>query len=152
MLQNRPTKKSAWLITWESSREDYLADLKRPKIVAILKSRTPLKTIKLLLPILYSTESRLTFSQKLFHCFRPRDSDSFFSEMQSICYGTNPWLRARHVSDLYVHAFEATEHEILHWTECSFTTEDLETGKFIKNPAREESCDVNFYEMWRSFD
>lgn len=145
-------KRKAWLITWESSREDYLANLKRPKIVAILKSRTPLKTIKLLLPILYSTESRLTFNQKIFHCFRPLNSDSIFLEMRSICYGTNPWLRARQVSDLYVHAFKATEHEILHWTECSYTAEDSENGKFINYPAREETCDINFFEMWNSLD
>jgi hypothetical protein len=152
MSQKPHKKRKAWLITWESSREDYLADLKRPKIVAILRSRTSLKTIKLLLPVLYSTESRLTFSQKITHSLQPLNPHLHFSEMQSVCYGMNPWLRARPVLDLYVYKFKNSEHETLKWTEYSYTTEDPETSEFITNPAREESCEANFLEMWRSFD
>jgi len=151
MSQKPHKKRKAWLITWESPREDYLADLKRPRVVAILPSRTPLTTIKLLLPVLYSTESRLTFSQKMAHSLHPFQSDLFSSEMQSACYGMNPWLRARHVSDLYVHAFRDSEHEILYWTEYSYMSGEG-TCESIRNPLSEESCEVNFYKMWMSFD
>jgi len=152
MSQKPDKKRKAWLITWESPREDYLADLKRPKVVAILPSRTPLKTIKLLLPVLYSTESRLTFSQKMAHSLQPFQSNLLSLEMQSVCYGMNPWLLARQVSDIYVHSFRDSEHEILHWKEYSYMSEVPGTDEFIKIPAREESCEVNFDEMWKSFD
>lgn len=142
-------KRNAWLITWDSSRDDYLKDIKRPRVVAILNSRTPLKIIKLFLQTLFASESRLTFSQKLAYSFPPRDSKPYWEEMQSICFGNNPWLRARRVSDLYVESSEnSDEQQILYWTELPYTQEDPKTGEFEHFPQSPQSEMVDFYTLW----
>jgi hypothetical protein len=61
MRVKKPSKRNAWLITWESSRDDYLADLKRTQVVAILKPQLSSSTIAALLPVLFISESKLTF-------------------------------------------------------------------------------------------
>lgn len=65
----KPKKRNAWSITWESSRDDYFKDLNRPRVVAILKPQLDSSTIKKLLPILFTSESHLTFGEKIGYGF-----------------------------------------------------------------------------------
>jgi hypothetical protein len=119
MRSRKPKTRNAWLITWESSREDYLRDLNRPRVVdlrdlnrprvvAILKPQYDQSTIRRMLPVLYSSEKQLTFSEKIGYSFY-RQSPSFLCyEQLSICCGENPWLRARPVKKLYVQSYPET--------------------------------------------
>ena len=65
MHPRKPKKRNAWLITRESPREDYLRDLQRPHVVAIPKPQISSSTIKSLLPVLFTSESHLTFGEKI---------------------------------------------------------------------------------------
>lgn len=100
MRSGKPKKRNAWLITWESSRDDYLKHLQRPRVVAILKPQISSATMKAILPILFTSESQLTFGEKISYSFRRRVLGWLRLEESSICCGDNPWLRARMVSDL----------------------------------------------------
>ena len=94
MRPSVPKKRKAWLITWESSRQDYLADLNRPRIVAILNPRYSSRTIKTVLPVLFISESQLTFGEKRSGIsFGKQRRNWIRDESESICCGDNPWLR-----------------------------------------------------------
>src|SRR5438309_11360361 len=102
MRRRKPKKRNAWLITWESSRDDYFKDLNRPRVVAVLKPQFESSTIRKLLPILFTSESHLTFTEKIGYSFCKRNPD-WIRTWQSIIYcGNNPWLEARIVKDLWV--------------------------------------------------
>jgi hypothetical protein len=112
----RPRK--AWLITWESLRQNSLARLKRSRIVCILDSRLPYRSIKQIVPALYCSEKRLVLSEKIVFgtC---RDVQKRFMMKgfndKRLTYGDNPCLYARKVDNLYVEARRFTQ--ILRWTE-----------------------------------
>ena len=108
MRPSTPKKRKAWLITWESSSEDYLADLNRPRVVAILNSVYSAHTIRTVLPVLFTSESKLTFGGKIGYSFRKQRCKWLRDEAGSISCGDNPWLRARIVKDLYVQGYENT--------------------------------------------
>jgi hypothetical protein len=115
----KPKKRKAWLITWESSRDDYLKDLNRPRVVAILKSQLDSSTIKKILAVLFTSESHLTFSEKIGYSFCKQDRHWLRSDFNSIIRcGDNPWLQARLVKELWVeHHPETVYRQTLHWTE-----------------------------------
>jgi hypothetical protein len=120
MHSGQPKTRNAWLITWESSRDDYLRDLKRPRVVAILKPQISSATIKKILPILFTSESQLTFAEKINISLGRRGPNWIWSKDGSICCGHVPWLCARIVRDLYVQTYDdSCYHQTLHWTERS---------------------------------
>ena len=109
MRSAKPKKRNAWLITWESSREDYFKDLQRPRVVAILKPQVSSATIETLVRVLFTSESRLTFSEKVGYSFCRQNQSFLRKDFQGgIHCGSNPWLRARMVSDLSVETYENT--------------------------------------------
>jgi hypothetical protein len=155
MRTHKPKTRNAWLITWESSREDYLRDLNRPRIVAILKPQYEHSTIRRILPVLYASEKPLRFSEKISFGFGRQSASFLRVEELSICCGGNPWLRARPVKDLYVESYSETAwRETLHWTEQEYCRENPETyERVIVVPERQCCEDVHFDKLWygRSF-
>jgi hypothetical protein len=151
MRARKPKKRNAWLITWESSREDYLKDLQRPRVVAILKPQISSSTIRAVVRVLFTSESHLTFSEKIGYSFY-RQSPSFLrTDFQgAICCGDNPWLHARHVSELFVETCENTQwRQTLHWMEHPRYTIDPETHHPVEAfPAQPRSEDVHFDVLW----
>lgn len=143
----RPRK--AWLITWESSRKDHMAHLKRPKIVCILDSRLHHRTIRRILPVLYCSENRFLLSEKIAHgtcreVQKRRMRKDHNAEILS--YGENPWLFARKVDNLYVEARRFTQ--VLHWTELPRYKVNPETLEFIETvPRRADSFSQRYH--WR---
>ncbi len=65
MRTQKPKTRNVWLITWEAVPSYRLEDLGRPRIVAILKPQISDSTLKKVLPILFTSESRLTFTEKI---------------------------------------------------------------------------------------
>ena len=125
------------------------------RVVAILKPQYERSTIRRILRALYTSESALTFSEKIGYSFG-RQSPSFLrDEEYSICCGGNPWLRARLVKELYVQPYPDTVwRETLHWTEHPRTREDPETFELaVVFPERQCYEDVEFDRTWygRSF-
>jgi hypothetical protein len=151
----KPKTRKAWLITWESSRDDYMRDLNRPRVVAILKPQYDSGTIKRILPILFTSEKALTFSEKIGYSFKRQSPSWLRDEETSICCGGNPWLRARLVKELYVQTYPKSDYrETLHWTEHARYREDSQTYQLIVvHPERQCSEDVHFDTVWygRSF-
>lgn len=143
-------KKQSWLITWESSRDDYLADLNRPRIVAILRPQYSSQTIKSFLTVLFTSESMLTFSEKIGYSFSRHQSNWLREEDGYIRCGHNPWLRARLVKDLYVQRYGDTVwRQTLHWTEFPRYGEDQETFELVEvHPERQCSEDGHFDMLW----
>ena len=150
MRTRKPKKRNAWLITWESPREDYLRDLQRPRVVAILKPQIDSSTIEKILPILFLSESRLTFSEKIGHSFFKQPLGWFHRDLQSISCGHNPWLHARRVTDLYAETYDNDDHhQTLHWMEEPRYAEDPNTLRWVEvYPARACSEDVHFDILW----
>jgi hypothetical protein len=152
----KPKKRNAWLITWESSRDDYFKDLDRPRVVAILKPQLNPSTIKRILPILFTSESHLTFGEKISYSFSRRNSGWLRSDFNCVIYcGNNPWLQARIVKELWVERYPETAwRQTLHWTEHTRYRVDAETFKpVVVHPEYECSEDGHFDVMWygRSF-
>jgi hypothetical protein len=119
----RRRKRKAWLITWHSSRQDYLNDLGRPIIVAILDSRVPGDAIGYMLQALYCSESGLTLLEKLTIGSveaRRRYGKGYLSECR---FGDNPCLVARRVKDLYIERISAWEQTVFWTEEAEFTHE-----------------------------
>lgn len=152
--RNQKTR-NAWLITWESSREDYLADLKRPRVVGVLKPNYGSAMIKCILPVLFTSESRLRFSEKIGYSFGRRHGGWLKEDDNGIWCGDNPRLRGRLVKDLYVQTYEETVwRQTLHWTEYPRYAEDPNTFQLVVvHPERKYSEDVQFDVLWygRSF-
>lgn len=150
MRSRKPKRRNAWLITWESSREDYLKDLQRPRIVAILKPQVSSSTIRRILPVLFTSESPLTFGEKISYSFSRRTLNWLRTENESICCGDNPWLRARLVSELFIETYENTQwHQTLHWTENPRYAYDSIAGRNVEiHPARPQAEDVHFDVLW----
>ena len=152
----KPKKRNAWLITWESSRDDYFKDLNRPRVVAILKPQLDPSTIKKMLPILFTSESHLTFGEKIGYSFCRRNPGWLRSDFNCVIYcGNNPWLQARLVKELWVETYpETVLRQTLHWTEHARHQEDRETFKLVVvHPEYACSEDVDFDVLWygRSF-
>jgi hypothetical protein len=107
-------------------------------------------TIKKILPILFISESKLTFNEKIGHSFFKRPAGWVSQDLQSICCGQNPWLRARRVTDLYVETHSDTVYcETLHWMEEPGYAEDPKTFRLVEAyPARACSEDVHFDVLW----
>lgn len=119
----RRKKRKAWLITWQSSREDYLTDLGRPVVVAILDSRVPADAIGYMLQALYCSESGLTLLEKLTIGSvqaRGRYGKGHLGESR---FGLNPFLVARRVKDLYIERTSPSEQTIFWTEEAQFTHE-----------------------------
>ena len=150
MRPRKLKKRNAWLITWESPREDYLNDLQRPRIVAILKPQISSGTIKSLLPVLFTSESHLTFGEKISYSFYPRNPSWLRTDNESILCGSNPWLWARPVSDLFVESYDNTQwRQTLHWSERPRYAIDPNTHRPIEVfPAQPRSEDVHFDVLW----
>jgi hypothetical protein len=153
-MRRVPRKRKGWLITWESSRDDYLADLKRPRVIAILKAQYQSGTIRTILPILFTAESQLTFSEKLGYSFGRRRRNWLREEADSISCGDNPWIRARLVKDLYVEHYDNTIwRQTLHWTEYARYKEDPDTFELVvAHPERQCAEDVSFDMLWYGRD
>jgi len=150
MRSRKPTKRNAWLITWESSRDDYLKDLQRPRVVAILKPQIATLTIRKLLPILFTAESHLTFEEKISFSFNKKPLGWIRAERESLYCGGNPWLHARLVSNLYVQTYRDTDcRQTLHWTENPRYETQPGTFECVEvRPALQDSVDANFETLW----
>ena len=150
MRSRKPRKLKAWLITWESSRDDYLRDLERPRVVAILRPQISSSTIKRILPVLFTSESHLTFSEKIGYSLCRQNQGWLRTDQQSICCGDNPWLMARPVSGLFVQYHESTQwRQTLHWMEPPRYDFDPDADRHIEViPARPRSEDVQFDVLW----
>lgn len=150
MRIRKPKKRNAWLITWESRRKDYLRDLQRPRVVAILKPQIERTTIRKILPILFISESQLAFSEKISHSFFKRPPGWIHEDMQSISCGHNSWLYGRRVTDLYVETYDNDDHhQTLHWMEEPHYAEDPNTFRLVEvRPACACSEDVHFDILW----
>jgi hypothetical protein len=143
----KPKKRNAWLITWESSRDDYLRD--RPRVVAILKPQISSETIKTILPVLFTSEYQLTFSEKISYSFSRRGPNWLRREDGAISCGGNPWLRARAVYDLYVQTYGNTYYrQTLHWTEPRYSIDPKTNRPVEVFPAQRNSEDVHFDVLW----
>jgi hypothetical protein len=119
----RRRKRKAWLITWHSTRQDYLNDLGRPVIVAILDSRVPGNAIGYMLQALYCSESGLTLLEKLTIGSveaRRRYGKGYLHECR---FGSNPCLVARRVKDLYIERNSPSEQTVFWTEEAQFTHE-----------------------------
>jgi hypothetical protein len=154
MRSRKPKKRKAWLITWESSRDDYLNARQRPRVVAILKPQIGSSTIKTILPVLFIAASRLDFTEKIGHGLLKHQPSWLHQDLQFITFGNNPFLLARQVTDLYVETYEETlYHQTLHWTECPRYARDPDTYRIIEaSPARQDSEDVHFDVLWYGKD
>jgi hypothetical protein len=109
--------RNAWLITWESSRRDYLQNLARPRVVRILRAQIQEPTVCRILPALWLSESKLSFSEKLNFVHEPKlTRDWLTDEGPTIRYGGNPWLLARKVSGTSSRDI-GDNLEDLHWVE-----------------------------------
>jgi len=116
-------KRKAWLITWQSPREDYLNDLGRPIIAAILDSRVPADAIGYMLQALYCSESGLTLLEKLTIGgieARRRYGKGYLGEIR---FGSNPSLVARRVKNLYIERTSPFEQTVFWTEEAQFTQE-----------------------------
>ena len=143
-------RRSAWLITWEGV-EYSLADLHRPRVVAILKSRISDHTIEKVLPILFTSESRLTFADKIGVSFLKQKAGWLQRDFNGrISCGTNPHLWARRVKNLYVELHDDSwDHQTLHWTELARYDEDPQTLAIIEAaPEYQRSEEVRFETIW----
>jgi hypothetical protein len=140
-------KRTAWLITWESTPPDRLEAVDRCKIVAILSPSLGKKTIKTLLQILYCSESRLTLCEKLYRGLAKRKeaADLFREEYANeinpmFIYGENPFLLARKVENLKCE--ESRDDKLkytLFWIELPKFKYDEITGKQrVAVPERQE--------------
>ena len=129
---------------------DYLENLQRPRVVAIIKPQTRLRTIKLLLPVLFTSESQLTFSEKISRSFFRQSSGWLRSENGSLMCGSNPWLYARLVSGLFVETYEDTHwRQTLHWDEPARSHFDGETNNTVEvMPKQPRSEEVHFDVLW----
>lgn len=146
----RAKRRSAWLITWEGV-EYSLADLHRPRVVAILKSQINNRTIEKVLPILFTSESHLTFTDKIGVSFLKQQARWLHRDFNGrISCGTNPHLWARRVKNLYVESHDdAWDHQTLHWTEPARYDEDPQTLRIIEAaPEYECSEEVRFETIW----
>jgi hypothetical protein len=139
-------KRNAWLITWEGMPYA-LEDLGRPRVVAILKSHVSETTVEKILPVLFISESPLTFSEKIgiaFAAHRPSWLRKDFNGRVSC--GDHPHLWARRVRDLYAESHDdACDHQTLHWTEPPRYKEDPQTLELVEaSPAYPCSEEVRF--------
>ena len=107
-------KRKAWLITWESTREDYMTHLGRPEVVAILSPRLSEKIIQTILHALYCSESVLTLFEKLNYGLASLKAPAlnFRSYHGELSLGINPFLIARRVTDLYIVRNSPTEQTL----------------------------------------
>ena len=107
-------KRKAWLITWESTRDDYMAHLGRPAVVAILSSRLSEKVIQSILQALYCSESGFTLFEKLNYGLASLKVPelNFSSYHGELSLGINPHLIARYVTDLYIERNSPTEQTL----------------------------------------
>lgn len=149
MGTKRPKRRNAWLITWESPRQDYLENLRRPIVVAILKPQLSDATIERVLPILFASESRLTFTEKIGHAFFKQHPRWLYSYRQSIFCGDKPYLHARLVKNLYVERHKDSDwHQTLHWTERAKYELESDATRTVKVKDEEErSEEVHFDEL-----
>jgi hypothetical protein len=111
-----------------------LEDLGRPRVVAILKSHISETTVEKILPVLFISESPLTFSEKIgiaFATHRPSWLRRDFNGR--ISCGDHPHLWARRVRDLYAESHDdACDHQTLHWTEPPRYKEDPQTLQLVE--------------------
>ena len=150
MRPPKPKKRRAWLITWESFREDYLKDLARPRVVVILKPQLRSKTIKELLPILFISESHLTFTEKVGHGLYRHQPGWLREETEGIFCGHNPCLWARLVTDMWVQTYDDNNsRQTLHWTEDARYAENPDTHRLMQVDSPHRcSEDVDFDVLW----
>jgi hypothetical protein len=151
MSAQKPKRRNAWLITWEAMPSYRLKDIGRPRVVAILKPQISSTTIAKVLPILFMSESRLTFSEKIDIAFFRQQKDWLHKDFNGrLSCGRNPYLWARLVKDLYVDSHsDAWDHQTLHWIELSRHEEDPETlRRFEAYPEYSCSENVRFEAIW----
>lgn len=150
MGTKRPKKRNAWLITWESPRRDYLEQLRQPVVAAILKPQLSDGTIERILPILFVSESKLTFAGKIDCSFCKQRPQWLYRYQQSIYCGDNPYMHARLVKDLYVEQHDDSDyHQTLHWTERATYDLESEPTRTVKvRDEQERSEEVHFDELW----
>src|SRR6266550_3857444 len=99
MAAPKVKKRKGWLITWEGMPYR-LAEVARPRIVAILKAQISDTTIEKVLPVLFISESHLMFSEKIGVAFtKPRASWLRRDFNGRISCGDHPHLWARRVRD-----------------------------------------------------
>jgi hypothetical protein len=151
MRARKAKRRNAWLITWEATPSYRLKELGRPRVVAILKPQISDETIKKVLPILFTSESRLTFTEKIGVTFFPQEE--YWLHKDSNCRiscGKNPHLCARRVKDLQVQSHEdAWDHQTLHWTELARYDVDPETHRVVEaSPEYHCSEEVRFESIW----
>jgi len=151
MRARKAKRRNAWLITWEATPSYRLNDLRRPRVVAILKPQVSGDTIKKVLPILFTSESRLTFTDKIGISFFRQEPYWLHEDFNGrISCGRNPELWARLVKDLYVESHEdAWDHQTLHWTELAKTEIDPKTNHVVEaSPEYQCSEEVRFKKVW----
>jgi hypothetical protein len=128
-----------------------LRDLNRPRVVAIIKPQINERTIRLLLPILFASESQFTVTEKIGRSFTTKNARFMREESsQSIYYGDNPWLYARRVTGLYAKSYDNTVYrQTLHWTEEPHYVEDAKTFQIVQSrPPSTHAEDVHFDVLW----
>jgi hypothetical protein len=128
-----------------------LKGLRRPRVVAILKPQLSGDTIKNVLPILFTSESGLTFTDKIEISFFRQEPYWLHEDFNGrISCGRNPELWARLVKDVYVVSHEdAWDHQTLHWTEFARTDIDPKTNRIVEaSPEYQRSEEVRFEKVW----
>jgi hypothetical protein len=150
MRFKKPKKWKAWLVTWEPFYKRELEDIQRPRVVAILKPQLSSSTIRQLLPVIFISESRLTFSEKIGYGLCKPSPNHLWEEFGVLYCGSKPFLMARQVDDLYVERFAETQwRQKLHWTERPrYRLAGSSLNLELVTPAREDCEDVEFDRMW----
>ena len=109
---------NAWLLTWEGTKGPALVPDKQ--IVAILSGRLATKTVELIVDVLY-TRCALTADELTYFAHKRKERQKRFKVIGTspdrFIYGHNPWIYARHVTDLVVEKDENQDLEHVSWTD-----------------------------------
>ena len=132
---------NTWLLTWEGIEDNALLDNDN-KIVTILSGRTALKSIELIVDVLY-TRCVWTAGDLSYFANRRKEREKRFNKTRHglhprIFYGDIPriFIYARKVTDLVVERDENQQLERVRWTDHPYLIQNSEYNKFIeKEPA-----------------
>ncbi len=128
---------NAWLLTWEGTESKTLWDNDNT-IVTVLSGRMSQKSVEVIADAIY-TRCLWTASDLSYYANRKKKRDERFMIHRGInegfCYGINPWIFARKVTDLVIKEDEDQGLESVRWTEYPYLILNSE-GKIIeKEPA-----------------
>ena len=111
---------NAWLLTWEGTEPKTIFDNDN-KIVTILSGRMSSKSVELLVYVLY-TRCLWTAGDISYFANRRKEREKHYKPIyanhrRGFCYGSNPWIYARQVTELVIEKNEEDGLEHISWKE-----------------------------------